>query len=158
MSLRASRLVADIAERMGFLLPVGELPDDISCTGWLRVVVPWSGPDGSAGSVEVCAEAQLAQTLACNILAREAGEVSAEDAETALGELANVIAGNLLPQLYGNDHEFHLATPSSQAGCCQGRREAAVEFMEGRLVVSVAATVHNTRLLRRGAQKDDGGR
>lgn len=150
MSLRSNGLVARIAEQLGFLMPVGELPDDTPCDGWMHIALGWQGPDGSAGSVEVCAEPALARALAANLLGRLPDEPVADDeALSALGELANVIAGNLLPQLYGDDHEFHLAPPTAASGLCRGRREAAVEFMEGKLVVGVRSEAHNTRILRR---------
>jgi hypothetical protein len=152
-TLRGNLPVAQVAENLAFLMPVGELPPG-TVEAWARVVeVPWRGPDGSRGRVFVCLDLGVAQAVAGNLLGRMPGE-PVEDAEIdeTSRELANVISGNLLPALYGTDHEFHLdpplVVPPVDPG---GRREAALQFIEGQLVVAIDAEADNSRILRSAA-------
>ena len=149
--LRGNGPVAAVAENLGFLMPMGELPADavIACSQVVKV--DWFGPDGTCGGVFVCLDRPLAEALTGNLLGRLPGEaVTEEEIEEAACELANVISGNLLPALYGTGHEFHLQSPfvitPADPG---GRREAALQFLEGQLVVALETVPDNSRILRR---------
>lgn len=74
------------------------------------VRVAFAGP--LAGAVTVRVSGPVAATLAANMLGVHA--VAADDplVRDALGELANVICGNLLPALAGRAAVFHLAAPA----------------------------------------------
>lgn len=149
--LRGNGPVAAVAENLGFLMPMGELPADavIACS---RVVkVDWIGPDSTCGGVFVCLDHGLAEALAANLLGRMPGEaVADEEIDETACELANVISGNLLPALYGTDHEFHLQSPYMLSPVEPGgRREAALQFLEGQLVVALETVPDNSRILRR---------
>ncbi len=149
--LRGNATVAAVSESLGFLMPIGELAADavLACS---RVVkVDWVGPDGTCGGVFVSLDCSLAEALTANLLGRMPGEALAEEEmDGAAEELANVISGNLLPALYGTDHEFHLQSPYLLPPVDPGgRREAALQFMEGQMVVSVETVPDNSRILRR---------
>lgn len=153
--LRGNGAVAAVAESLGFLFPVGELPAnaEIACA---RVVkVDWTGPDGTCGGVFICVDHGLCEALTTNLLGKMPGDaLSDEDIDGAVGELANVISGNLLPALYGTDHEFHLQSPYQLPPIDPGgRREAAVQFMEGNLVVALETVPDNSRILRRAVDR-----
>ena len=149
--LRGNATVATVAEGLGFLIPSGELPPDAAIDCHRTVKVDWHGPDGTSGGVFVCIDRGLGEALAANLLGRMPGEAVGDDeVDGAACELANVIAGNLLPFLYGTDHEFHLHSPYLLPPLDPGgRREAAVRFMEGCLVVAVETVPDNSRILRR---------
>lgn len=127
-------VLAQVAEQMGFLTPTGPggeaQPDD------LVVGVVFSGP--ARGRVVVAASRALSENLARNLLAIDAASpVPAEDALDAVRELANVVAGNLLPALLG-DGEYHLGAPTTTAWpVATPGEEAAMDCLEGRLSVLV---------------------
>jgi hypothetical protein len=154
-SLRGNLPVAQVAENLAFLIPTGELPADAQAA-WARVVeVPWRGPDGTRGRVFVCLDLGAAQAVAGNLLGRMPGEaVADEEIDETVRELANVVSGNLLPALYGTDHEFHLDPPMLAPPLDPGgRREAALQFLEGQLVVAIDAEADNSRILRSAAAR-----
>jgi hypothetical protein len=149
--LRGNAAVAAVAENLGFLMPVGELAAEAAIACARVVKVDWIGPDGTCGGVFVSLDQGLAEALTGNLLGRMPGEAVAEDEiNGAVEELANVISGNLLPTLYGTDHEFHLQSPYLLPPIDPGgRREAALQFMEGQLVVALETVPDNSRILRR---------
>lgn len=151
LALRGNAVVATVAENLGFLMPVGELAADAAIACARTVKVDWIGPDGTSGGVFVCLDQGLAEALAGNLLGRMPGEAVADsEIDEAASELANVISGNLLPALYGTDHEFHLQSPYQLPPLDPGgRREAALQFMEGQLVVALETVPDNSRILRR---------
>ncbi len=64
------------------------------------------------GALEVALSDAALPELAANMLGVEdPAELSAGERTDALRELANVICGNLLPRLFGEEAEFALATP-----------------------------------------------
>ena len=149
--LRGNAAVGAVAENLGFLMPTGELPADAAIACARVVKVDWTGPDGTCGGVFISADHGLCEALAANLLGRMPGEeVSDEEIDGTVGELANVISGNLLPALYGTDHEFHLQPPYLLPPLDPGgRREAAVQFLEGQLVVAMETVPDNSRILLR---------
>ncbi len=75
-----------------------------------RVRVAFQGPRD--GALEVALSDATLPELAANMLGVEdPAELSAGERTDALRELANVICGNLLPRLFGEEAEFALATP-----------------------------------------------
>ena len=152
MILRGNSAVAAVAENLGFLMPMGQLPADAAIACSRVVKVDWLGPDGTCGGVFVCLDRSLSEALATNLLGRMPIETVADsEIDEACCELANVISGNLLPALYGTDHEFHLQPPFLLPPVDPGgRREAAISFFEGQLVVATETVPDNSRILRRG--------
>lgn len=69
------------------------------------------GPAGD-GELLVATSGEVSQTLAANLLGLDPGEDgAAHQAEDALGEIVNIIAGALLEQLYG-DAPYSLGLPA----------------------------------------------
>jgi chemotaxis protein CheX len=96
-------VVASIAEEVWtalydeecFLAPPQPLPAD-ALSAWVRVTGPW------CGAVVVSCAASTAEALTVRMhRARPLPEVEAEDVEDALGELANVLGGNVKALLPG---------------------------------------------------------
>ncbi len=79
----------------------------------------------------------LLQEFTENILGEES--VSGEDCTNALLEIANVVCGNVLPELASSDDEFHLASPtlcSAERFDRPGEAPLAEAFMdEGAIMV-----------------------
>ena len=108
-ALRGNGAVAAVAESLGYLIPIGELPAEVVIECSHVVKVDWIGPDGTCGGVFVSLNRGLAEGLTANLLGLTPGEaVSESEMDETVCELANVVSGNLLPALYGTDHEFHL--------------------------------------------------
>ena len=74
-----------------------------------RVRVRFAGP--LRGAVEVRATDDVARAVAANMLGVDAAD-DPRLVQDALGEVANVICGNLLPELAGRAAVFHLGAPA----------------------------------------------
>ena len=142
-------VIANVAENLAFLMPTG--PAESTPDSWrIQIEVQWVGPDGSRGRIMVALDQGAAEATAANLLGLMPGEVpSGPDIQDAGNELANVIAGNLLPVLYGNDHEFHLNPPEARAPTplC-GRTVVMLGLWEGIIGVSIYGDADNTRILK----------
>jgi CheY-specific phosphatase CheX len=75
------------------------------------VVVAFEGP--STGALTVAVSDDVAVALAANMLGLAPEAAAADPAlrRDALGELANVVCGNVLPLVAGREAVFHLAAP-----------------------------------------------
>lgn len=140
--------LAGIVESLAFLMPTGVAEADP--VGGLSVEVPWHGPDGVRGQVLIALDTSAADVVAVNMLGLEPGVApSATDRQDAARELANVIAGNLLPAYYGLDHEFHLQAPVlCDPRPLSGRPVLRLALMEGVLGISFEGEPENSRILK----------
>ncbi|MCU0538838.1 MAG: chemotaxis protein CheX [Desulfobacterales bacterium] len=85
------------------------------------VELRFSGP--FSGRLQLGLSGSLMAELAGNMLGAEEGAaLSAEEQRDALGELLNVVCGNLLPLLGGPDAEFAIGSPQQvdRAACVPG--------------------------------------
>jgi CheY-specific phosphatase CheX len=75
------------------------------------VRVAFAGP--CAGALDVAVSDDLAVALAANMLGLDPDAVRADAGvrQDAVGELANVVCGNVLPLVAGREAVFHLAAP-----------------------------------------------
>jgi hypothetical protein len=111
MSADPLDLVAGIVETMAFLTPLG--PSQGPPPQALHIQVAAHGP--RSGVVHLAADSSVATAMARNLLALEPdAPVADDDAREALRELANVLAGNLLPQVWG-EGEWRLDPPEPGA-------------------------------------------
>lgn len=141
--------IAAVAENLAFLMPVG--PAEEGVDGWFcQVQVYWIGPDGSRGRIVVALDRGCAEATTANLLGLPPGGVPGDpEIREACNELANVIAGNLLPVRYGHDHEFHLHPPAAvPIAPLAGRLVVRLALMEGILGVSIDGDADNSRILR----------
>ncbi len=66
----------------------------------------------STGTLSITTTVELAETVACDMLGLEAGDPeAAAQAESALGELVNVVAGALVARLFGTASDYRLGLP-----------------------------------------------
>ncbi len=141
--------IATVAENLAFLMPTGAA--DGEPERWLvQVEVQWVGPDGSRGRIIVALDQGAAEATAANLLGLPpGGQAAAGDVQEACSELANVIAGNLLPVKYGHDHEFHLHPPQAVAlaPLC-GRTVVRLALVEGLIGVAIDGDADNSRILK----------
>ena len=131
-------------EALGFLLP-DERPSAEQLAAPLPrgARVTFAGP--AAGAVAVRASDDVAAAVAANMLGVDPAALAARpdrDAlvRDALGELANVICGNLLPALGGRAAVFHLGAPEAVAPGDDASRPAAAVTLgveEGRAEVTL---------------------
>ena len=68
-----------------------------------------------AGTLVVAVTDDVAAALAANMLGIEPTDADAQARRDALGELANVVCGNVVPLLGGRAAVFHLAAPAALA-------------------------------------------
>jgi CheY-specific phosphatase CheX len=96
-------------EEMGFLLPTSEMDEkQLNAQVEAEVSIEFEGPFSGKLLVRVCGG--LLPVIAANMLGEE--EVSSKNLQyDALGEIANVICGNMLPGIAGSDKVFHVGAP-----------------------------------------------
>lgn len=134
-------------EELSFLLPDPDIePDRLSIPARAAVSVPFRGPVNGRLVVAVTEDIFLA--VATNMLAED-DLPSDQQRQDALKEIANVICGNLLPQIAGAKAVFKISAPelldtsspsepvteeplaaSVQVGLDQGRADVTL-FMSG---------------------------
>lgn len=102
----------EILERFAFLLgDPAELPDDVLPLPeklWVITLV-FRGP--RTGALRLATAPELARQVAANLYGTELDEVTDTQAGDALKELLNVITGDYLHKLEGNEPIFDLAAP-----------------------------------------------
>lgn len=128
-------------EELCFLLPAGDVTEvQAAAEPDVDVEVAFSGPRHGRLLLRLCGP--LLPELAANMLG--AGDVPASSLQQdAAGEIANVICGNVLPQVMGDARVFllsapkvqraHAASPAAAAdsvvlGLGEGRIELRLEF------------------------------
>ena len=96
-------------EELGFLLPTQEIDEQqLNAQFEAAVSVNFEGPFSGKLLVRVCGG--LLPIIATNMLGEE--HVPSKSLQyDALGEIANVICGNMLPEIVGSDHIFHVSAP-----------------------------------------------
>lgn len=101
-------------EEMGFLLPTLEINEQqLNAQVEAAVSVEFKGPFSGNLLVKVCGE--LLPILTANMLGEE--DVPPKSLQyDALGEIANVICGNLLPCIAGSKDFFHVGAPKMVKG------------------------------------------
>ena len=103
------RVAEETFESLAFLLPMPEPDDPINCTTAI-VAVGFDGPFNGELIVTL-PEAVLAE-LTANMLGLDDGDnIPAETQQDALKELANVVCGNVLPEIAGTTAVFNVAAP-----------------------------------------------
>lgn len=102
-------------EALAFLLP--EEPDGPANTeaheALVQASVGFTGPQ--QGQVRLLVPARLMSPLATNMMGLEASEATADQQRDALGEVLNVICGNLLPAMAGSEAVFKVLAPQVPA-------------------------------------------
>jgi CheY-specific phosphatase CheX len=112
-------------EALGLVLPDAEPTAEQLAAPLARGVrVTFAGP--LAGAVTVRVSDDVAATLAANMLGVDVVDGGDPLVRDALGEMANVICGNVLPELAGRAAVFHLGAPQSLAPDAEGTPAAAV--------------------------------
>jgi hypothetical protein len=109
--------------------------------GLTRAQIQFEGP--LKGRLSVIVGAELLETISANMLGEDMAPGATAQFD-AFGEVANVVAGNYLPMVGGEDAVFHISPPRvgvyEAAGEQEGPADAHVcaQFMEG----SASALVH----------------
>jgi hypothetical protein len=96
-------------EELGFLLPTPEINDQqLNAQVEAAVSVDFDGPFSGKLLLRVCGG--LLPVIAANMLGQE--DIPSKTLQyDALGEIANVICGNMLPGIAGSKHSFHVSAP-----------------------------------------------
>jgi len=105
---------AQTFENLGFLLPSSDLNDEQRSARVVAMVeVGFRGKFG--GRVVLGVSAGVLPTMAGNMLGEDGDSLPREMQLDALGELANVICGNVLPEIAGLAETFALSPPRAVA-------------------------------------------
>jgi len=118
---------------MMFLVSEDEVPVGAESEPGHIVSVTFDGP--FSGTLTLSVSESMLGELAANMLGLiDSSETTGVQQEDALGELANVICGNLLPMLAGVDPVFNVHTPMiSQHIPSESNGEASLFVLEGRM-------------------------
>lgn len=138
LEMRIRDAIIGTLEEMGFLFAMEAEPGEEKGTDGVAVQVGFRGP--STGAVRLEMSASILPMLAANMLAMdgEPGRILQMD---ALGELANIVCGNVLPGLAGPRAVFDLDHPAAPTGPLEGELLASSlvvmdgGWAEARLVV-----------------------
>ncbi|MFP4106242.1 MAG: chemotaxis protein CheX [Phycisphaerae bacterium] len=116
-------------ESMAFIMPIpDEPPADCSCEDCTHVRVEFSG--AYRGVLGICVTNELMSEVATNMLGLDFGEQApAEQQQDALKELANVVCGNILPEMAGADAVFDVSAPEVTGGCDRRSAEEELEMV-----------------------------
>ena len=97
-------------EALAFLLPMPEPTEPFESGPAVAVSVRFHGPFN--GKVVVTLPEAVLGELACNMLGLDDGaEIPVDTQQDALKELANVVCGNLLPEIAGTTTVFNVDGP-----------------------------------------------
>jgi CheY-specific phosphatase CheX len=102
---------ASIFEEVGFIFLMPEMSDE-QRDAELEAAVYVEFEGHSRGRLVLAAYGGLLPVLAGNMLG-ENGPISEDQQRDALGEIANIICGNILPRITGTTDLFHIAAPRS---------------------------------------------
>ena len=110
---RLAEVTIDTLEKLAFLFasPV-EAPPEVEESNLATVRVEFTG--AFAGGMEMSLSGPVLSELAANMLGAMEGEaLTPDEQQDALKELVNVICGNLLPAIGGDNAEFNIHAPQA---------------------------------------------
>jgi len=114
LTLELKKAATSAFEQLGFFLPDQDLSEEQSgAEVTASCQVRFQGP--RSGAMEVVAAGPYLAELAGNMLG-DAEAPSQEMTLDALGEISNVICGNVLPHLGGDEAVFDLSAPEVRMG------------------------------------------
>jgi CheY-specific phosphatase CheX len=110
---RLATLAIEALERTAFVLAdPADRPESLPETE-ISAEIRFHGPE--TGRVGLHATRAFARNLAASLLGCDADEIRDEQADEALRELANIVAGSVLSSLGGDDCRFSLGLPETIA-------------------------------------------
>jgi CheY-specific phosphatase CheX len=140
---RLFRATARTFEDLGFILPSTDLSDaQERARPDAAVEITFRG--SFSGRLVLTVSGPILALVAGNMLGEDESEMSREAQMDALGELANVICGNVLPEIAGDREAFSLTPPvllTGVPGSAQAQAgtvgEVRVGLGDGRAVVRI---------------------
>lgn len=125
-------------EELGFVFPMeGDDLPEIDSAACSSVAVGFHGE--FAGELILSIEDEALSAIAENMLGEDV-VVDDEMVHDVLGELANVICGNVLPAIAGKTHIFKLNAPAYHTGVVEDKAPSAMAKLgmdEGRADISI---------------------
>ena len=115
------RVAEETFEALAFLLPMPEPDEPIDCPTVI-VNVGFNGPFN--GKLVVTLPEAVLVELTANMLGIDEGEgISVDSQQDALKELANVVCGNVLPEIAGSAAVFNVAAPELTDASAPGNED-----------------------------------
>ena len=131
------QVIADVLERFAFTFVEDEEPQ-FHEAGWLLSDLAFTGP--VRGKVSLALSRELASELGVNILGVDPETAPPDVAEDAIKELTNIICGDLLYRLYGQQAVFDLCVPALRTAATSQAVEQ--EIPPGATVVELSVEGH----------------
>jgi hypothetical protein len=107
----------------------------------IEAAIGFGGPQ--EGRLRFVVAERMLTALAANMLGLEDDEITPELQKDALGEALNIVCGNLLPRMAGNEAVFHVLAPevpAQEPEPGEPRAWARVDFTEGWVEVALFFT------------------
>ena len=109
-------VVSDVLEQMAFMFAdiasASEMPTDVNET--VGAEIHFTGSFN--GALSLISTPQMCTELAANLLGTEADEIEIDECQDTIKELLNVICGQLLTTIAGNEPVFDLSPPKTVEG------------------------------------------
>ncbi|MBX2851221.1 MAG: chemotaxis protein CheX [Phycisphaeraceae bacterium] len=106
------QVATEVLEQLAFMFADPATPDELPETITEAYVAQIGIRGAATGKLTVVAGHEICAELTANITGEEADEVSIESAVMAIGELTNVLCGQMLTQIAGTDPVFDLEPPA----------------------------------------------
>jgi len=138
ISDRLTQITVLTLEDLAFLLCDEGEPADCDAPLAAASIVRFQGP--CTGELQIACTQDVLDDLTMNLLGDPAA-VTEQLQQDALGEVANIVCGNLLPHVFGNDAVFDLDRPQPQdvSGGVSGDSAVQVAVDMGRVEVAFTA-------------------
>ena len=111
---RLREVFADVLEKLAFIFAEPAEPDELQCeeTDFISVQMEFTG-EVMNGSLTLMVPAEYGAEISANVLGiDEDDEIAVEQAEDAQKEVLNVVCGQLLTAIAGDEPVFDLSVPT----------------------------------------------
>lgn len=109
VSKTMSRIAIETLEQLAYIFSSPSEKNDILTPDATVASVPFSGP--FSGRLTLQIDKLPALELVANMLGIDENEIDSEQKTDAIKETLNILCGNLLPEIAGDQKIFHIKTP-----------------------------------------------
>ena len=104
-----------VLEKLAFMFAEAVPKDEMPTRGGCSAPNRNSFSGHASGQISMMVRRDICDELVSNILGVDPGEDGGADSEDALGELLNVVCGQLLTTIAGNEPVFDLSPPADKS-------------------------------------------
>ena len=125
VSKTMSRVSIETLEQLAYMFSSPSEKNEMLTPDATVASVPFSGP--FSGRLTIKIDTSPVLELVANMLGIDENEIDSEQKSDAIKETLNILCGNLLPEIAGNQEIFHIKTPRiiSKEELIEGEKEEA---------------------------------